>query len=254
MPLDVNLISEQRPQNAIHYFAVIDSTMTEAVRLAGQGAPHGTAVIADEQTAGIGRFGRQWHSEAEAGIYCSVLLRLSIAPSAVPLVTLALGLATAEAIQCATGLACDLRWPNDVLVNERKVAGILAQLHEDCVVAGIGINVNQASLPDNLRTPATSLRAAANGRMFSRERLLVDLLEALEDFCAMLVEKGPDSILNAFSAASSYVTHRRVIFEGNHGFHKGVTMGLDSNGFLRVLDEAGVTQTVYTGGVRPDLA
>lgn len=253
MPLDVDVIREQRPQNVIHYFAVIGSTMTEAARLAGESAPHGTVVVADEQTAGVGRFGRQWHSEADAGIYCSVLLRLPIAPSAVPIVTLALGLATAEAIERTTGLACDLRWPNDVLVNEHKVAGILAQLHEDCVVAGIGINVNQSSLPENLRTPATSLRAAANGRVFSRERLLVNLLEALDDFCGMLLESGPDSILKAFSAASSYVVHRRVVFEGNQGSQKGITAGLDDNGFLRVRDEAGAMQIIYTGGIRSDL-
>jgi BirA family biotin operon repressor/biotin-[acetyl-CoA-carboxylase] ligase len=254
MPLDASLVSEQRPQNAIHYFAVIGSTMTEAARLASQGAPHGTIVVADEQTAGIGRFGRQWHSEAETGIYCSVLLRLGIAPNAIPLVTLALGLATAEAIQRTTNLACDLRWPNDVLVNGEKVAGILAQLHDGCVVAGIGINVNQALLPENLRTPATSLRIAAGGRVFSRERLLIQLLESVEEFCAMLVEKGADYVLGAFSAASSYVLHRRVVFEGSQGFQKGVTMGLDPSGFLRVRDDAGVTQTVYTGGIRPDLS
>lgn len=253
MPFDVDLVREQRPQNAIHYFAVIGSTMTEAARLAGEGAAHGTVVIAGEQTAGVGRFGRQWHSEADAGIYCSVLLRLPVAPSAVPIVALALGLATAEAIERTTGLACDLRWPNDVLVNERKVAGILAQLHDDCVVAGIGINVNQKSLPENLRTPATSLRTAAKGCLFSRERLLVNLLTALDDFCTMLVESGQASILKAFSAASSYVMHRRVVFEGSQSPEKGVTAGLDDNGFLRVCDDTGAMQTVYTGGIRPDL-
>lgn len=253
MPLDIPFIREERPASQIHYFPTIGSTMTEAARLAANGARHGTVIVADEQTAGVGRFGRQWHSEAEAGIYCSVILRLQLTPNSLPIVTLLLGLATAEAIQRTTSLSCDLRWPNDVLVNDRKVAGILAQLNDDSIVAGIGINVNQASLPENLRTPGTSLRLAA-GRDFRREPLLLALLNSLDEFIAMLTEQGPESILRAFTAASSYVMHRRIVFEGNQGLHRGVTQGLDENGFLKVRDESGLLQTVYTGGVRPDFA
>lgn len=252
MPLDVELIREQRPQNEIIYFPSLGSTMTEAARLALQNARHNTVVITDEQTAGVGRFGRHWHSEAETGIYCSVLLRLPILPSGVPVVTLALGLATAEAIQRSTGLACDLRWPNDVLVIDRKAAGILAQLEDGCIIAGIGINVNQSALPGDLRTPATSLRLASGGRIFAREQILIALLESLDDFCTMLLQKGPESILDAFTAASSYVIHRRIVYESNDGLERGVTEGLDNNGFLRVRDELGRVHTVYTGGVRPD--
>ena len=156
--------------------------MTQAAQLAAAGAPHNTVVIADEQTAGVGRFGRQWYSEADSGIYCSILVRLAMPPSGIPVLTLALGLATAEAIQRTTGLACDLRWPNDVLVQERKVAGILAQFQEDYIVAGIGINVNQSSLPADLRTPAISLRLASNGRIFARERIVVFLLKRWTSF------------------------------------------------------------------------
>jgi BirA family biotin operon repressor/biotin-[acetyl-CoA-carboxylase] ligase len=254
MPLDITFVRERRPENHIHYFQTLGSTMTEAARLAASGALHGTVVVADEQTAGVGRFGRQWHSEAETGIYCSAIMRLKLPPHGLPIVTLLLGLATAEAIQRTTDLSCDLRWPNDVLVNERKAAGILAQLNEDSIVAGIGINVNQTSLPDNLRTPATSLRLAAGSHPFSRESLLVALLDSLDEFTAELLENGAESILRAFTAASSYVTHRRIVFEGNDGLNKGVTLGLDNNGFLKVRDESGLVQTVYTGGVRPDFS
>lgn len=251
MPLDVALIREQRTQNAIHYFPVIGSTMTEAARLALEGSPHGAVVVADEQTAGIGRLGRHWISEAEAGIYCSVLLRFPISTRELPVVTLALGLATGEAIQRKTNLACDLRWPNDVLVNERKTAGILAQFHETSIVAGIGINVNQTSMPSDLRTPATSLRMVL-GREVAREPLLIALLECLDEFCALLVEQGSSTILQAFSAASSYTLHRRIVFESDHGQAKGVTLGLDDNGFLRVRDDSGRMQTLYAGSVRPE--
>lgn len=251
MPLAADRIREQCPRNELHYFPVIGSTMTEAARLASEGAPHGTVVIADEQTAGIGRLGRHWLSSADAGIYCSILLRIPIAKRELPLATLALGLATAEAIQRSTKLACDLRWPNDVLVNEQKVAGILAQLYDECIVAGIGINVNQDSLPGDLRTPATSLRMAL-GTKVTREPLLVSLLECVEEFCALLVEQGPSAILRAFANASSYVLHRRVIYETDHGSRKGVTAGLDNNGFLTVRNDSGLVETLYTGGVRPD--
>ena len=97
-----------------------------------------------------------------------------------------LGLAAAEAIQKSTELVCDLRWPNDVLIHERKVAGILPQLLDNCVVAGIGINVNHSSFEPGLRTPATSLRMESAGRAQSREDLLVNLLEAIDTFCSML--------------------------------------------------------------------
>jgi BirA family biotin operon repressor/biotin-[acetyl-CoA-carboxylase] ligase len=251
MPLAIQLVREQRPGNEIHYFPLIGSTMTEAARFASEGAPHGTVIVADEQTAGVGRLGRHWLSRAEAGIYCSILLRIPIAKRELPLATLALGLATAEAIQRSTKLACDLRWPNDVLVNERKVAGILAQLHEECIVAGIGINVNQDSFPDDLRTPATSLRMAL-GKEAAREPLLVSLLECIDEFCSLLIEQGRSAILRAFANASSYVLHRRVIYETDYGSYKGVTAGLDNNGFLKVRNDSGLMETLYTGGVRPD--
>ena len=253
MPLDMDFIREQRPQNQIVYIPSVGSTMTQAVRLVKENAPHNTVVIADEQTAGVGRFGRHWHSEAETGIYCSVLLRLPIPPSELPVVTLALGLATAEAIQRSTGIACDLRWPNDVLVGDCKIAGILAQLEDGCIIAGIGINVNQSALPPDLRTPATSLRLASGNRIFAREGIAVALLESLDDFSTMLLQQGLESILRAFSAASSYVMNRRIVYEDGGGVERGVTAGLDESGFLRVRDDRDVVHTIYTGGVRPEL-
>ncbi len=252
MPLDLRQLRERLPQTPIHYFPTIDSTMIEATRLAAEGAPHGTLVIADEQTAGVGRFGRTWHSEANDGIYCSLVLRLPLPASAVAVATLALGLATKEAVQQTTGLACDLRWPNDVLVGDDKVAGILAQLLDSRIVAGVGINVNQPSLPERLRTPATSLRLAAGGRIFAREPIVAALVNQVEEFCTILIGQGAAAILKAFAASSSYILNRRIVYEGETGPERGTTAGLDANGFLLVQDDAGQLCTVYTGGVRPD--
>lgn len=250
MPLDIAALHAQRPQTEFHYFASIDSTMREAARLATAGAPHGTVVIADEQTAGMGRLGRSWHSEAETGIYCSVLLRFAVPANQSPVVTLLLGLATAAAIEKTTDLACDLRWPNDVLIDGRKTAGILAQLVDDCIIAGIGINVNQSELPDGLRTPATSLRIASGGRVQSREAVLIALLESIDSFGEMLLQAGAYAIIRSFTAASSYAVDRRVVLEetGQHG----TTAGVDGSGFLLVRFDNGKVERIAAGGVRPE--
>ena len=267
MPLDLAGVRSLRPQNEFHYFRTIGSTMVEASRLAIAGAAHNTVVFAEEQTSGMGRLGRSWISEYAAGIYVSILLRLPLPPANLPVASLLVGLATAEAIEKSTQLACDLRWPNDVLINERKVAGVLPQLVGECVIAGIGINVNNQQFPPGLRTPATSLvLESANGapdsatvlREFrkdgghpqSREKILVHLLEALDTFSDLLIRSGTDAILRAFGAASTYVANRRIIVEEN-GL-RGTTAGLDSHGFLLVRSPDGQTQRISSGGVRFD--
>lgn len=250
MPFDIDRLRAVRPQNQIHYFPTVGSTMTEAARLAASGAPHGAIVLADEQTAGVGRLGRSWLSEPDAGIYVSIILELPLAAVGVPVASLALGLATGEAIHNSTQLTCDLRWPNDVLVRDRKVAGVLAQVAETRILAGIGINVNQTEFPAQLRTPATSLRIESNGRPQSRETVLVSLLESLDSFCSMLADEGPTAILRAFSAASSYALHRRVVTEDSG--EKGTTAGLDTDGFLLVRAESGRLRRVVSGGIRAD--
>jgi len=250
MRLDVERIRHLRPQSELHYFGTIGSTMTEAARLAALGAPHGTIVLAEEQTAGIGRLGRSWHSDAELGIYCSILLRLAVEPCTLPVINLLLGLATAEAIQKSTHVACDLRWPNDVLINERKVAGILAQLIDDCVIAGMGINVNQTSFPPDLRTPATSVRIESGGQIQSRDDIVINLIEAVDTFSSMLKTQGPECIVRAFTSASSYALDRRLLIEADGT--RGITAGLDENGFLLVRFENGRMERIAAGGVRRD--
>jgi BirA family transcriptional regulator, biotin operon repressor / biotin---[acetyl-CoA-carboxylase] ligase len=153
----------------------------------------------------------------------------------------------AEAIQKTTSLMCDLRWPNDALINEKKVCGILAQLVDSCIVAGIGINVNQTEFETGLRTPATSLRMES-GKRQSREQLMIALLESIDSFCDLLHTQGADAILRAFSAASSYASGRRVTAED--GELQGVTAGLDDFGFLMLRTSDGKLQRLSAGGVR----
>jgi len=202
----------------ILHYGSIDSTMRAAAPL-----EIGTVVIADAQTAGQGRQGHSWHSEPGAGIYCSIVL------DPTPLLTLALGLATAEAIAQTTGIACDLRWPNDLMLDNRKVAGILAQLGEGKAVGGIGINVNHTSFPEDLAGQATSLRLHA-GREFPREPILEALLSAVDTFTA----EDPVTILRLFTHASSYAAGRRVTVQQPGGMVEGMTAGLNPDGFLIV--------------------
>jgi BirA family biotin operon repressor/biotin-[acetyl-CoA-carboxylase] ligase len=234
----------------IEWHKTIGSTMTEASRLAAEGAPSGTVVGADEQTAGRGRHGRSWHSEPGSGLYVSVILRHNFTPLTLPLVTLALGLAVRDAILTANGTLCDLRWPNDVLIGSRKCAGILAQLEGSAIIAGIGMNVNHSEFPVELGETATSLRLAT-GRPHSREELLIALLPAIDRYCELLETEGRGPILDLFSQASSYVTGRRVCVDQEGSTLRGTTTGLSETGFLIVRDDHGRDHRIVAGGVRP---
>jgi BirA family transcriptional regulator, biotin operon repressor / biotin---[acetyl-CoA-carboxylase] ligase len=207
---------------------------------AAAGLPVGSIVVAEEQTAGQGRHGHTWHSEAYAGIYCSIVLEPR------PLLTLALGLATAEAI----GVPCDLRWPNDVMLDGRKCAGILVQLVDGRAVAGIGINVNQTEFPPELE--ATSLRIGGAGAghgpalQIPREPILNALFDAIDTYTALTAEE----ILTLFTKASSYAAGRRVVVQQPGGTVEGTTAGLTADGFLRVRKDDGTDTLILAGGVR----
>ena len=238
-PLDLGRLRRAFPLRRIEYYPAIDSTMDAAARL-----PPGSIVLAEEQIAGQGRHGRTWHSEPGSGIYCSVALRPA------PVLTLALGLATAEAILQATGIVCDLRWPNDLMLGGKKVAGILVQLADAQLVnakaiAGIGINVNHTVFPRELASEATSLRLHA-GRELAREDILLELFPAVDDFIA----QEPETILRLFTHASSYAAGRRVTVQQPGGPIVGTTAGLDPAGFLIVRKDDGTDTLIVAGGVR----
>ena len=252
MPFDIELIRQHWPHPA-SYFESIDSTMLEAARLAEADCEPGTVVIADEQTAGQGRHGRRWHSEPHSGLYVSIVLRPDLQAELLPILTLALGLAVADAIAEATGLTCDLRWPNDVMLGGCKVAGILVQLINAAAVAGIGVNVNHAHFPPEIASEATSLRIVSN-RRHSREHLLVAVLHAVERYSGILSSKGGrESILKLFCSRSSYAQNKRVKVKQGTAMLEGVTAGLDASGFLIVRKDDGSEDVVLAGGVRPAL-
>jgi BirA family transcriptional regulator, biotin operon repressor / biotin---[acetyl-CoA-carboxylase] ligase len=257
--MDCDLLRAEMPDRHIEWHAVVGSTMTEASRLAASGAASGTVVGAEEQTDGRGRHGRSWHSEPGSGLYVSIILRRQFTPVTLPAVTLALGLAVSDAILQATDLACDLRWPNDVLLpskkSEGKCAGILTQLEGSAIIAGIGINVNHSRFPVELGGIATSLRLVS-GRVHSRESLLLALLPSIDRYCALLETDGPEPILEMFSRASSYVIGRRVRVDQAGSALLGTslvgtTAGLNDSGFLILRGDDGSNHLIVAGGVRP---
>ncbi|MGH9407150.1 MAG: biotin--[acetyl-CoA-carboxylase] ligase [Terriglobia bacterium] len=236
----------------IHFFT-IDSTNDVAGRLAEDGAAHGTVVVAEQQTAGRGRFGRAWYSEKSTGIYVSVVLRPPLAPAAAPILTLMAGLAVRHALAEATGLAPDIRWPNDLLIGGRKAGGILTEMNAEldrihAVVLGIGLNVNHRELPAELRHLATSMRIET-GRNFSRVQILAAVLANLERYYRILLEQGSAAIARAWEEQSSFARGKRVRVKTESGESRALTEGLESNGALRLRFDDGRRVSLVGGEV-----
>jgi BirA family biotin operon repressor/biotin-[acetyl-CoA-carboxylase] ligase len=216
--------------------------MIDAAALAAKGEPHGSIVVAEEQTGGIGRHGHSWHSPG-AGLYMSMILRLPLAPDALPILTMALGLAVQRAVDDFAGVCCDIRWPNDVMLNEKKLAGIMVQSAERGVlIAGIGVNVNQTAFPEDIRTIATSLRIET-GEDHSKDELLDRIAAEAMRYAGF----GKSEILRQFAEHSTYVRGKAVEVDGRI---RGVTAGLDEHGFLLVATSSGI-ERIIAGGVRP---
>lgn len=238
----------------LHHFYKIASTNTAAMAAAAEGAVHGSVFLAEEQTAGRGRGANSWQSPRSTGIYCSVVLRPTAPPSDVLVLSLAAGLAVQSAIQQVDSrVQADLKWPNDLLIDGKKVCGILTEMNAEAtrvryIVVGIGINVNQSTFPKEL--PATSLRLVT-GSEWSRVELVAALLKSLDREYRLLIE-DPESrqeILRRFAAQSSWVSGKKVRIDENGSAFEGTTEGLDSRGFLLVRTPHGV-QTVLSGTVR----
>jgi BirA family transcriptional regulator, biotin operon repressor / biotin---[acetyl-CoA-carboxylase] ligase len=239
----------------VHHFFSIGSTNTTAMEAGAGSAPEGSVFLAEEQTAGRGRAAHSWHSAPGTGIYCSILLRPSLPPSDVLLLSLTAALAARSAIaEIQPAFTPDLKWPNDLLLAEKKLGGILTEMNAEptrvrYLVIGIGINVNQASFPPALQDQATSL-LMATGSEWSRVDLCAALLKSLHREYAEFLRSpaSRSAVLRRFAANSSMLRGRVVRVEENGEF-EGTTEGLDQHGFLRVRTSNGI-QTVMSGTVR----
>jgi BirA family transcriptional regulator, biotin operon repressor / biotin---[acetyl-CoA-carboxylase] ligase len=240
-------------EGKLHFSPTTGSTNSDAVVAARSGAPHGSVFFADEQTAGRGRGDHGWKSAAGQGLYVSVLLRPIVSLEHLPLIPLAAGLAAAQAIAARTGLTVDLRWPNDLLIGERKTGGILVESKTEAgavnfVVIGIGINVHQRAFDPGLSTPGTSLDLES-GRIVSRQTLLIALLESLQQETSGLHDPAVAAAIPARVAQlSTWLWNRRIEVHGPQAC-VGITAGLDAHGFLQVRTDRGLV-TVQTGGIR----
>jgi BirA family transcriptional regulator, biotin operon repressor / biotin---[acetyl-CoA-carboxylase] ligase len=237
----------------IYHFFKIDSTNRVALELGHAGEPEGAVVLAEEQTAGRGRAGRTWQSDRAAGIYVTLLLRPKISPVQAPLLTMMAGLSAYTAIEAQTGMAPDLKWPNDLLLRGKKAGGILTEMHAEpsqvrFVIVGIGLNVNQEKFAGELGTTATSLRIET-GKQQSRLELLVRLLREFESDYNRFLREGPPAVTPKFEAVSSYARGKRVRVASGAVNFSGVTAGLGPEGLLQVKRDDGQVVTVISGDV-----
>jgi BirA family biotin operon repressor/biotin-[acetyl-CoA-carboxylase] ligase len=243
----------------LRILAQVGSTNDVALAAGRERAPDGFAVLADRQTAGRGRLGRSWESPPGLGIYTSVLLRPHVPPVQAPLLTLAVGIAVAETVQEVTGLLPRLKWPNDIQLDCRKIAGILVEggtlegrLGE--VVVGVGINVNQetADFPAELADSATSLRLVL-GRPVGRADLVAGLYNTLEHWYGLFCDGEWCTILDRGRQWSALLGQPVEVRSGAEPWW-GLAWDLDRDGALIVRDGTGALRRVVAGDVSIRLA
>ncbi len=234
-------------------FDSIDSTNLEAMRQARAGAPEGLCVIAREQTAGRGRLNRSWHSQKDAGLYFSIVLRPTLEMNSWPLLPLMAALAVSDALMKSCGLPTDIKWPNDILANDRKLCGILAETIEavngSAAIVGIGINLTSEALPKDLRSVATSIEEII-GRKPDGEEVLTELLNVIaERYDVLQSAGGAEHTLREWCASSSFAFERQVRVSLGSDSFIGTTRGLESDGALRVETVDGKIEIVRAGDV-----
>ena len=241
----------------IYYLEETGSTNTDAKRLAEEGAVHGTVIVADKQNAGRGRRGRIWQSPAGKDIYFTLILKPDFLPDKASGLTLVMALAVTQAIEKYTGIKAEIKWPNDVVVNGKKVCGILTEMKVEKdrighVVIGVGINVNKTDspeeIPEDIKGVATSL-FLESGRTIERARLLQEVLLAFEG-CYEKFERD----LSLQSLLEEYNSHlvnlnRQVRVLDPKGEWEGIARGINAYGELLVETLDGQLAEVYAGEV-----
>lgn len=232
-------------------FDSIESTNTEALKQARHGANEGLCVIARRQTAGRGRQGRTWISPPDAGLYLSIVLRPRIDPKRLPLLTLAAAIAVYDTLT-TLGVKPDIKWPNDVLVNDRKISGILTETAETeqglAIIVGIGINLSVESGPPELSASATSIESEL-GRSVPLSEIEQSLLEQFDKWYGTICESGPWNIIVEWTARSSYAHGKRIRAATSNATITGVTDGLEPDGALRILSTDGGLSVVHAGDI-----
>lgn len=236
----------------IVYFKEIDSTNREAKDLADGGAPEGTLVLSEAQTRGRGRKKRIWFSPSKGGIYVSLILRPAISPVEAPKFTLLTAVAVAEALLSLTRLNIHIKWPNDILVNGKKIAGILTEMSTEMdavnyIVVGLGLNVNTLKFPDEIQGIATSI-LIETGETFPRVRLIQEYLKWYETYYEMYKKTGFDPIISRWKDLSNIIGKKvEVEVIGNRFI--GEALDIDGDGALILRDDQGEIHRIISGDI-----
>ncbi len=257
-PLDLAKVCEhlggQRLGSKLHYFKEIGSTNSQAIELAEQNASEGEVVIAESQTQGRGRLGRCWESPPWANLYFSIILRPRLAPIHAPQITLMAAVALAEAVDSFIPQSPTIKWPNDILVNGKKLAGILTEAvcvpdRVEYVILGIGVNVNYRvdHMPRELRRRATSLFDLTQIHV-EREIVLRRLIQGLDRCYGVLEQSGFEALARRWEAYFD-LRGRRVRIELLDQVLVGRACGIAPDGALLVEDDNGTVQRVIAGDV-----
>lgn len=254
LPAEIaRLLATSRVGREIRYFERIGSTNTEAVALARQGAGEGSVVIAEAQSRGRGRMGREWFSPAGVNLYASIVLRPAVPPAVAPQLSLVAGLAVARALEAHGVAAIAIKWPNDVLAGGKKIAGVLTETEAEAdrvrwVVLGVGVNLNclQTRFPAHLRKIATSVRICT-GRKVDRCQFTAHLFAEIETLYDRFLESGFAELKAEFEARSS-LTGQEVAVESGGRRILGRALGVDEAGAL-VVQTAGGKDRIVAGDV-----
>ena len=234
-------------------FDSLESTNTEAIEQVKRGADEGLCVIAYEQTSGRGRHGRTWVSKKGDGLYFSIALRPKLAVEFLPLITLMTAVAVYDSLKDLYDLRPDIKWSNDVLVNKRKICGILAEAVETskglAIIVGVGVNLTSRGFPEELIDSATSIRDET-GKSVETEELTESLTKFLTYFYTVLHEEnGPLLIRKEWEKRSTYFEGKAVRVSLENESFQGTTKGLEQNGALRVLCKNGDLRIIQAGDV-----
>jgi BirA family biotin operon repressor/biotin-[acetyl-CoA-carboxylase] ligase len=236
----------------IHHFQTIDSTNYKAYQLALIGAEEGEVVIAESQKKGRGRLGRHWFSPSFLNLYLSVILRPKIPPQQASIITLMAAVATAEAIEKFSGLKPSIKWPNDILLRSRKVAGLLNEIQSEMdqihfVILGIGVNLNmdERMFPKEIRSTATSLKKEM-GQTISRKAFLQSLLGELEEWYGIFLKEGGAAVLKAWRDRAQ-IEGKRVKVTSFGETVVGVAVDVDSDGALILRTQDGDEKRIVAG-------